>query len=140
MQVQYTWYVLLLLVAAGIAVSLALYTWRRPTIAGTTAATCLLLALATWCVAYAFQLGSPDLPAKIFWNKMRYVGIAVIPAAWLVVAMRFTSTGKWLTGQQIAWLAIEPTITVLLAWTNPWHGLMWRGYALDSRGPLTVLV
>ncbi|RME43081.1 MAG: GAF domain-containing protein, partial [Chloroflexi bacterium] len=43
-------------------------------------------------------------------------------------------------GQQIAWLAVEPTITILLAWTNPWHGLMWRGYALDSRGPLTVLV
>jgi hypothetical protein len=39
----------------------------------------------------------------------------------------------------MAWLSVEPLITVILAWTNDAHGLIWRNVALDTAGPFPVI-
>jgi PAS domain S-box-containing protein len=54
---------------------------------------------------------------------MAYFGIGLVPASWLVFAIRYSGRGWRITHRVLALLSIEPVATLLLAWTNPWHRL-----------------
>ncbi|UCC64735.1 MAG: GAF domain-containing protein [Anaerolineae bacterium] len=138
MRWQYTHYILPLLVAAAISVALALLAWRRRSVPGAVASMVLMMAVAEWSLAYALRLGSTDLATKLFWAKVRYVGIVIVPAAWLALALQYTQREEWLTRRDVALLAIEPLITLLLAWTNEFHHLIWIDVGMEASGTLQV--
>jgi PAS domain-containing protein len=54
-------------------------------------------------------------------SPVEYLGIAIVPTAWLALALQYTGREKWLTRRNLALLAIEPFVTLLLAWTNELH-------------------
>jgi PAS domain S-box-containing protein len=97
-----------------------------------------MLALAVWSLAYILRLGSSDVPSKLLWAKVRYLGIVVVPTAWLVFVLQYTGREEWLQSHNIALLAIEPLVVLLLAWTNDAHHLIWREIKLVSSGSLVV--
>ena len=137
---QGTPYLVLLIVTAVISAASALYTWLRHPISGNRTVVLIALAGAEWMVTYALELASVGVPAKIFWNQMQYVGIVIVPAAWLVFTLQYTSREKWLTLRTLILLSIEPLITLLLVLTNEAHGLIWGPAALDIDGPFSILV
>jgi PAS domain S-box-containing protein len=75
---------------------------------------------------------SLDLSAKIFWIKMSYFGITVIPVAWLIFTLQYTKREKWLTWRNLAILFIVPVITLIMVWTNDIFHLMWKDIWLDT--------
>ena len=104
-----------LFLAAIILMLIALYVWRRRRGApGATAFVTLMVAGATWGAAYALSLGATDLPVKIFWGNVKYTGTLLVPAAWLVFALRYTGRVKTMTRPIVALLAIEPVFMLLL--------------------------
>ncbi|WP_228282617.1 PAS domain S-box protein [Rubrobacter tropicus] len=116
-----------LFLAAVVLILIALYVWRRRRGApGATAFVTLMVAGATWGAAYALSLGATDLPVKIFWGNVKYTGILLVPAAWLVFALRYTGRAKTMTRPIVALLAVEPVFTLLLIFTNEAHDLFWR--------------
>jgi PAS domain S-box-containing protein len=136
---QYVSYALPLIIAAAISFAVAVFAWRRRTAPGATALALLMLAAAEWSLAYALRLASVDLPTKIFWSQVRYLGIVVTSTAWLVFALQYTGRGtKWLTRRGLAWLAVEPLVILLLVWTNKYHNLIWTNIELESVGSLLV--
>ncbi len=135
---QYTPFALPLLMAAMISAGLALYSWKHRPAVGTTPFTLLMLALAEWSLSYALRLGSMDLPTKLFWAKVRYLGIVTVPTAWLAFTFQYTGREKWLTPRNVAMLVIEPLVTLLLVWTNDTHHLIWSDIRLDISGSLLV--
>ncbi len=140
MRWEYTPYIIPLLIATVISVVLALYAWRRRTT--TSAATTfalLMLVIAEWSLGYALEVASPDLASKIFWGKVEYIGIVIVPLAWLAFALQFANEARWLTRRNLALLTIVPLTTLLLIWTNEAHGLMWRHTALNATGPFLAL-
>lgn len=136
---QYTPYILPLFAAAAISVVLALYAWRRRSSPGVAPFILLTLAVAEWSLGYAFQLASTDLAAKLFWSKVRYLGIVVVPTVWLILVLQHTGLEKWLARRNLILLAIEPLATLLLTWTNELHHLYWSSVTLDVSGSLVVL-
>ncbi len=136
---QYTPYALPLIIGAAISAALAFYVWRRRPASGATSLALLMLAVAGWSLGYALELGSVDLPLKVFWARVEYLGIATVPMAWLVFALQHTGRAKWLTRRNLALLAIVPFATLLLVWTNDIHGLIWSTIALDSSGSFSML-
>jgi len=136
---QVTSYVLPLLVmgattAACISAALAIYAWRRRSTSGATPFALLMLAVAEWAVAYALELANPEPAAKIFWSKAHFLGVGVVPAAWLAFTMQHTGREKWLSRRNVALLTIMPVITLLLAWSNEAHGLIYSQIRLDTAG------
>ncbi|MBL7065155.1 MAG: ATP-binding protein [Anaerolineae bacterium] len=125
-------------IAAAISVLLALFAWRRRPAPDATAFVLLMLAVAEWSLAYALRLAGTDLATKLFWAKVRYLGIVIVPAAWLIFALQYTGRGKWLTRRNLTLLAIEPLCMLLLVWTNDWHGLYWSSVRLDEVGSFTA--
>jgi PAS domain S-box-containing protein len=131
---QYTPYLFPLGIATVVSVVLALVAWRRRPAPGATAFVLLMLAVAEWSLAYALRLACADLEAKLLWAKVRYLGIVIVPATWLAFALQYTGRDRWLTRRNLTLLAIEPLGTLLLVWTNDWHGLHWSSVRLDQEG------
>jgi PAS domain S-box-containing protein len=126
------------MLAAVASAAQAIYGWRRRPAPGATFFVLLVLAVSEWSVMYALELDSPDLSAKIFFDGLEFLGIVSIPAAWLALALCYTGREKWLA-RNVALLAIEPLVTMLLVWTNGFHGLIWGDVGLDNGGAFTFI-
>jgi PAS domain S-box-containing protein len=136
---QHTPYTLPLLIAAGISAGLVLYSWRYRLGAGSMPFVVVMLALVVWSVGYALELASVDLVDKIFWAKIEYLGIVTVPVGWLAFTLQYTGREAWLTRRNLAALAAEPLVALLLVWTNEAHDLIWRTTRLDTSGSFSML-
>ncbi len=130
-------YTVLLFITTGALAAFALYGRLRRGVAGAPAFVWLALAVAEWVLAYALELGTDDLPRKIFYAQLQYLGIALVPLAWLAFTLQYTGKGAWLTRGKLAFLLIEPLITLLLVFTNGMHGLIWS--SVGTAGQLMPL-
>jgi PAS domain S-box-containing protein len=136
---QFTPYMLPLFAALLIVIILSVRSWQRRATPGAGSFTLLMLTLAEWLAGYLLELGSPSLEAKIFWGKVQYLGIALVPLTWLAFVLRFTHRGQWLTRRKLSLLILPSLVTLLLIWTTEGHGLMWRQASLDTTGPFPAL-
>jgi PAS domain S-box-containing protein len=131
MHLQYTSSVLLV-TAATVATLLTVFAWRRRHAPGTVPFMLLMLSVALWSLAYAFELGTPNLETKVLWAKIKYLGVVSVPAAWLFFVLMYTKRERWLALSKMAPLAIVPFITLFLVWTNNLHGLIWSSFGPDG--------
>jgi PAS domain S-box-containing protein len=136
---QITPYSYVLLVAAAIAAALVIYAWRRRGTPGAQTLALLMAGLCIWTAGYALELSGADLPTKIFWAKVQYIGIVTVPVAWLAFTLQYTGRKARLTGRSVALLSALPLITLLLAWTNEAHRLIWSSTGLDEDWPFPAL-
>src|SRR5215471_18012587 len=111
---QFTPYMLPMIASAVVAAVIARSAWQRRPAPGATSFCLLMLAVAEWSLAYALELGSSDLPTTLFWDNMAWLGAAFAPTLWFVFALQYTDQARWLTRRNVAILAIEPLITLLL--------------------------
>ena len=140
MQFQYTPYILPLIVSAVIAGFVAYHVWRRrATASGAMALFMLALACAEWSLGYALEIAGNDLPTKIFWGKSQYIGIVTVPLAWIIFAYAHANPGAWLTRRTVAVLSILPAITLILAFTTEFHGLIWKHIEVRTVGSFSAL-
>jgi PAS domain S-box-containing protein len=139
MQLQFTPYVFPVAVTAVLLAVLALATGRHGTAQGATYFCLLLLAMAQWSLGYALELTSRSLSSALFWDKIALIGAMAAPTLWLVFVLRYTGRANWLARQNLAFLAVEPLITLLLVWTNGLHGLVEHA-RLDTSSPFSALV
>ena len=136
---QVTPYSYLLLVAAAMSAVLVFFAWRRRGTPGAETFALLMTGVCIWAAGYALELSGADLPTKIFWAKAEYIGIATVPVVWLAFALRYTGREGQLTPRNLALLSALPLITLLLAWTNEGHGLVWSSTGLNEDGPFPAL-
>jgi len=129
---------IILLGAATLAITNAFRAFRHR-IANAPPFHLLMLATAWWSFGYAMELNSSSMPWMLLWAKAEYLGIVSIPPLWLFFTARYTHYtdpvrwGRWLA------LAIIPLLTLLLVFTNEWHGLIWQATAVHMVGGLPML-
>lgn len=121
-----------LLGSALTLVIIAVIAWKRRPAPGVTALVLLLIALAEWCIGNAFELAAQNLPGKIFWVKIEYIGIVIIPTSWLLFILLYTGRCSRFTLGQIVVLIIEPVIVLVMVWTNQWHHLIWQSFRMSA--------
>ena len=123
------WYVtavqVLLLLAAATSVVFALFAWKRRPVPGSVAFSVFMLAVTLWVLAYLLQIASDDLATKMVWVKLQYIGVGIVPVAWLAFSLRYTKRQTWLTPQHWILLMVIPLLTILFAVTNEVHQLLW---------------
>ena len=131
-------YSFILLLAAIIALLLAYIVFKRRAVSGAMPLMVLILAVAVWAAAYAIELNSNQLGEILFWARVEYFGIVVIPVAWLAFTLEYTGHGEWLTARKLYLLAIVPVLTLVLVWSNELHRLFWEKATLVDAGALTL--
>ena len=134
-----TAFVIPLVVAAMLSAAIAVFAWRRRRVQGAIPLAVLALAAGTWSLGYAGELSSADLATSLIWAKAQYLGIGAVPVAWLALALQYTRHDQWLTRRTILLLALMPLATLLLAWTNEQHHLIWRTIGLSQGDTPSVL-
>jgi hypothetical protein len=128
---EYNSFTLPLLVTAIISSTLGVFALRRRAIPGANGFIVLMSSVAMWSLTYALEMGSPTLPAKLFWSQVEYLGIVTVPVAWLIFSFQYTGLRRWLSIRKLVFLAIVPALTLLLVWTNHLHGLIWSSVFLN---------
>lgn len=125
--------------AAGSACWGALISWKRRGAPGGLPLAWLLLAIALWCLTSALHTISTDTPSRVALAKIQYLGIASVPPLWLLFALDY---GRWyvVSGYRLALLWVIPLLTIGMAWTNEWHGWLWRSITPASAAPDARLV
>jgi signal transduction histidine kinase len=111
-----------LLVGAAVMVAALVYVWRRRASTAAASLGFLLLASVLWSVCYAMELHGGDIPTKQLWGDLKYLGIGLLPAAWLVFMLTFT--GRRPTRGFLALLAVEPLLLLVLLANSATHDLV----------------
>jgi PAS domain S-box-containing protein len=98
------------------------------------------LAMAIWTLGYIFELISPTLEAKIFWDNMQWITSFIIPLAMLAFAIQYT--GRKLRHPRWVWgvLILISVIFLVLIFTDRFHGLLRPTAWLVPGQPFDALV
>jgi diguanylate cyclase (GGDEF)-like protein/PAS domain S-box-containing protein len=131
-------FTLYLYFAAFISTFLAYVVYRRSLVCGRKYFTLLMLAVAVWSGAYGFELNSVDLGSINLWIRVEYIGMALVPIAWLVFTLQYTGREKWLTKRNLCMLMVEPVIALLLIWTHNAHEPFLEDVKLINIGTKTL--
>ncbi|HEX9617229.1 MAG TPA: GAF domain-containing protein [Anaerolineales bacterium] len=109
--------------ATLVSFAVALFARSRRGVRGARAFLTFMVCVFVWTAGYTLELASNELPQKIFWVHFQFIGIAVLPLAWLSLSQQFSGR----EGRQMKWISLAlmiiPTITVGLIWTNDTYGL-----------------
>jgi diguanylate cyclase (GGDEF)-like protein/PAS domain S-box-containing protein len=115
-------YAIALLIAAIASGIVASISWQRRGYPGSRPLTVMTLALSIWSFTYAlFWLRVP--PQGYFWLDATYTGVVIVPMALLAFTLQFTGRSAWLTRPRLLASMVWPILTLLILWTDPWHGL-----------------
>lgn len=85
----------------------------------------LSVSLAVWSLCYGcYWLATGDT-ARLIWMNLMFIGVLTAPPALLLFALRFTNQIQRLPKHVSFVLIVEPLITYILIWTDPYHGLFY---------------
>jgi PAS domain S-box-containing protein len=132
-------YALSLFISALISGAMAFYSWRRRPAPGAALFALLMLAITVWTLGYGLELTCLTLTCMLSWIKIEYLGIAALPAIWMVFTLQFAGHETWLTRRRIALLFVVPAITLVLNWTNEFHYWHYRSVAVNTSSPFPLL-
>ncbi len=135
-----TAFVIALLLATGICGTVALLLWRRRHNPGGLPLVLLLSVGSIWSFAVALEAVATDIPTKIIWSKIEYLGAANAGLLFVLFAAQYTHSDRWLTRRSILLLTIIPVVTLIFAITNEWHHWLWNSFILDSSSGDTILI
>jgi diguanylate cyclase (GGDEF)-like protein len=94
---------------------------------------------AVYVLAYTFEINSGSMAAAILWLKVEIIGISLLPVFWFLFAESFVSGSRRVGAFRLALLSAVPLATIALAWTNEYHGLVFRALFIVDGSPLSVL-
>lgn len=123
-----------LVVGAALMVTVAAVAVRREAGRGGRTMALLALAVALYDLGYAGELGSPRLGDVRLWLKLQYLGVVTAPGLVLIVALSYVGLRHRLTLLGGAALFVVPATTLLLAFSNEAHELVWRELRVEHDG------
>lgn len=90
----------------------ALYLWRRAGAVGRTGLAAVLAAAAAWSLAYGMELAAMTPRGRESWGAAKYVGVCVLPTAWLVFALQYTGRERWISRRLVGLTLVLPLIVL----------------------------
>jgi diguanylate cyclase (GGDEF)-like protein/PAS domain S-box-containing protein len=116
MAYQFHPYFVVLTISALATLGVALLT-RRRSAPGSAALGGLLFAMFLWCITYAITWIVIPLEDKVFWLKIMYIGVVLVPTLFLVFTLQITHRERWLTFRTLVLLSIEPVVILAVMWS-----------------------
>ena len=129
-----------LLVGPVILLPLAVYAWRRRQIRGARWYSLLLFAVALWGSAYAVELATLDFAHKTVALKLKYVGVILLPVAWIAFVLDFIASDPSFIRRVGRRMAAVALVLLAIAWTNDWHGLFWGQMTVLPVGDISLFI
>jgi PAS domain S-box-containing protein len=108
-----------LLVAGAVLVTGAIvFVWRRRSAATIASLLAVLAGAVWWSVCSALELSARDLAGRESWGDLKYLGVVLLPPAYLAFVLQCRGQRRWPRWLGPA-LAVEPlAVLLLLAWAG----------------------
>ena len=135
---HFTPYAAPLIVGAGVLMGTAYLAWQRRHLRGGLAMFLLAISTSIYTFGYAMELCSQTLTGVQFWLKVEYIGAATETVLMLILISLYTGRRAFHTPLNILAMFFIPAITIMLAWTNEQHGLIWQNLHLEAYGDLML--
>ena len=135
-----TYFAIAFAVATAVCSALALYVWNRRQVSGGSYFALFLAVAAVWALASALENSVADMPTKILFSKLSYLGVATVAPLWLLFTLNYSGLSRRLWSRWIPVIWVIPAIVILLAFTNEWHRLIWTSVLPISDAPGATLV
>ena len=132
-------YVIFSLISTVLSCAAAVYVWTRRSSSGASYLSAIMLATAIWSFGYSMELANTKKEIICMWLGFEYLGIAFLPAWCLLFAFKYTGFDKWMTPVNITAISVVPVFTLLLNWTNKWHGLFYSKIDMYSLNGIAIL-
>ncbi len=130
MNVQFSYIVIPAILAGTLGIlSSGLLLKRRPA-KGSIPLALLFGAISIWSIAYSFEVIFTNYATKVFWLKFEYFGVVGVPVFWLLFCLKYANVHKPKIFKFFLLFSIIPVITLVLAWTNSYHLLIWHQVSL----------
>lgn len=134
----YFFYIYAILLSAFVNALLALYVWRHRKVPAANSLFLLVCVTTGWLLFLFLEMWSRDPAMKMLWNKVRFSFALFLAHGALVFVLQYTGRHPWLRPRPLLLLLLPPTILLLLNWTNPLHGLIWRDYQITMVGSFAM--
>lgn len=138
MILQYSPFIIPLLVSAAITAALVLISLKRSGDPVIPPFILFMCATTWWALCYAVQLAHADLATQVLITTIEYPAIATAPVAWLLVVLCYTGHERLVTRRNVAALFIIPATVVILVATNPYHSLYYSSFTAGTVYGATV--
>jgi signal transduction histidine kinase len=118
------------LASVAVAFTAMLAAWRERDEPGALPLVALLFGACLWLSSYLFGSQAAAVEGKILWNEIAWIGVVIIPVAWLLFATEYTGRDQYVTPIHLTALSIVPLLTIVLALTSESHSLLYQNSEL----------
>jgi signal transduction histidine kinase len=126
---EFTIYSIIYLITAVLSFLVAFLAIQRKSIVGAKELFWAALSAAVCTYFLFFESASTSVTLKIFFSKVSYLGVVTIPVFYLLFVLRFTKLLRFRDLKYGFALFVFPLITLILAFTNEQHHLIWSGFS-----------
>ncbi|MCE7859964.1 MAG: PAS domain S-box protein [Chloroflexi bacterium CFX2] len=99
----------------------------------------LMLGGSLWAFADAIQVLTPDMAWQSTWSDVKYVGIMLIPTAWLLLAVNLTNLPPPRIRKYDSFFWVIPALTYLALLSNDYHRFFFKTPGISTEGGYVVL-
>ncbi len=140
MNLQFLIHIIILFLGIITSIIFAFLLSKNKTMPGSKLGILLVSGCIVWMAGKVLEFLSTGLKIKLFWSKIGYIGIVVIPVAYLLIILQNTGHEKWITLKKSILFSIIPALTLFFVFTNEFHSLFWRSVTLGEKDSLIFLV
>ena len=96
--------------------------------------TLMMIMIAEWAIMSTLESAALEIPSKIFWSKLEYIGAMTSSVFFLRYATGVAEIrNKWFTRYYFVYW-ILPVLIIVLAATNELHNIIWQGFSWSPAG------
>jgi PAS domain-containing protein len=120
--------------SAAVSVAAALAVFRRREVRGGRPLGLLLMAAALWALCDAIELHLPTVEGRRFVSQVQYFGVVSCAPFFFHAAMTLARLEHRITPAVLVAVWGIPVISLVMAWTSPWHTLLWTSIEMPKAG------
>ncbi|MEW9123609.1 MAG: histidine kinase N-terminal 7TM domain-containing protein [Thermotaleaceae bacterium] len=140
MEYQYIPYIWPLILSGCITLSLGVHAMlRRRKAKGANSFILSMVVITIWSFANGLEMAGTTFYSKLFWANIQYIAYCYSPVTLMFLCLEFTGYDRWIRNGRALWLAVIPTLIIILVWTDGLHGLIRYDMHMDYSGSFPVI-
>jgi hypothetical protein len=125
--------------ASGVALAVALASFRRTAVRGGVTLSLMMCAVFVWALGSGIESGAVGVQRKLFATLLAYLGTVNVAPLFLMFALRYRKKDWSPAWWNLAGLWLIPVVTMVFTATNGAHGLVWSRLVPGPEGTNTLL-
>ena len=115
---------------------IAFFCWRGRGTPGAALFALVVLSTSWWSLSYGLELVAVSSGVRDLWYRVAFFGEGVVSPLLLLFALDYTGATWWRRTRYYLLFAIEPLLSMVVLWTNQWHGFFWEATEVVTAGPV----